>query len=31
MQGIRGSINDYPTEHPRIAELVIEICVSSHD
>lgn len=28
---IRGSINDYPTEHPHTAELVIEICVSSHD
>jgi len=28
---ICGSINDYPTEHPHTAELVIEICVSSHD
>ena len=28
---VRGSINDYPTEHPRTAELVIEICVTSHD
>jgi len=28
---IRGSINDYAAEHPRTAELVIEICVSSHD
>ena len=28
---IRGSINDYATEHPRTAELVIEICVTSHD
>ena len=28
---IRGSINDYPNEHPRTAELVIEICVSSHE
>ena len=28
---ISGSINDYPTEHPHTAELVIEICVSSHD
>src|ERR1044071_1516571 len=28
---IRGSINDYATEHPRTAELVIEICVSSHE
>jgi Uma2 family endonuclease len=28
---ISGSINDYRTEHPRTAELVIEICVSSHD
>jgi Uma2 family endonuclease len=28
---ICGSINDYQTEHPRTAELVIEVCVSSHD
>ena len=28
---IRGSIDDYPTEHPRTAELVIEVCVTSHD
>src|SRR5262245_27805113 len=28
---IRGSINDYATEHPRTAELVIEVCVSSHE
>jgi len=28
---IRGSIDDYAAEHPRTAELVIEICVSSHD
>ena len=28
---IRGSINDYVAEHPRTAELVIEIYVSSHD
>ena len=28
---IHGSINDYPDEHPHTAELVIEICVSSHD
>ena len=28
---IRGSINDYANEHPHTAELVIEICVSSHD
>ena len=28
---IRGSINDYSAEHPHTAELVIEICVSSHD
>ena len=28
---IRGSIDDYATEHPRTAELVIEICVSTHD
>ena len=28
---VRGSINDYQTEHPHTAELVIEICVSSHE
>lgn len=28
---IRGSINDYQAEHPHTAELVIEICVSSHE
>ena len=28
---IRGSMNDYATEHPHSAELVIEICVSSHE
>ena len=28
---ICGSINDYPDEHPHTAELVIEICVSSHE
>lgn len=28
---IRGSIDDYANEHPRTAELVIEICVSSHE
>jgi Uma2 family endonuclease len=28
---IRGSAEDYRTEHPNTAELVIEICVSSHD
>jgi Uma2 family endonuclease len=28
---IRGSINDYSADHPHTAELVIEICVSSHD
>ncbi|HNQ88708.1 MAG TPA: Uma2 family endonuclease [Verrucomicrobiota bacterium] len=28
---IRGCINDYPAEHPHTAELVIEICVSSHE
>ena len=28
---VRGSINDYSAEHPRTAELVIEICVTSHD
>ncbi len=28
---IRGSIEDYATEHPTTAELVIEVCVSSHE
>lgn len=28
---IRGSISDYVSEHPRTAELVIEVCVTSHE
>ncbi len=28
---IRGSINDYANEHPRTAELTIEVCVTSHE
>lgn len=28
---IAGSIEDYRTEHPRSAELVIEVCVSSYE
>jgi len=28
---IRGSINDYATEHPSTAELVIEVCVTSRE
>jgi len=28
---IRGSIEDFAREHPSTAELVIEICVSSHE
>ena len=28
---VSGSINDYAAEHPRTAELVIEIRVSTHD
>jgi Uma2 family endonuclease len=28
---IRGSISDYVAEHPRTAELVIEVCVTSHE
>src|SRR5207302_7249208 len=28
---IRGSIEDYVTEHPPTAELVIEVCVSCED
>jgi len=28
---IRGSINDYLEHHPQTAELVIEVCVTSHE
>jgi Uma2 family endonuclease len=28
---IAGSVEDYAREHPRTAELVIEVCVSSHE
>jgi Uma2 family endonuclease len=28
---IRGSIEDYRTEHPRTAELVIEVCMTTHE
>src|SRR5260370_8751899 len=28
---VRGSIEDYPAQHPHTAELVIEVCVTSHD
>lgn len=28
---IAGSVDDYAHEHPRTAELVIEVCVSSHE
>ncbi len=28
---VRGSIEDYPAQHPPTAELVIEVCVTSHD
>src|SRR6266481_4265991 len=28
---IKGSIDDYALEHPRTAQMVIEICVTSHD
>jgi Uma2 family endonuclease len=28
---VRGCAEDYATEHPRTAELIIEICVSSHE
>ncbi|PWU17956.1 MAG: hypothetical protein C5B50_10165 [Verrucomicrobia bacterium] len=28
---VRGSIEDYSKEHPRTAELVIEVCITSHD
>ncbi|HAB17564.1 MAG TPA: Uma2 family endonuclease [Verrucomicrobiota bacterium] len=28
---IRGSVEDFPANHPTTAELVVEICVTSHD
>ena len=28
---IQGSIDDYTTEHPRTAELVIGVCVTTHE
>ena len=28
---IRGAVNDYGTEHPRTAELVIEVCVTTYE
>ena len=28
---VRGSVEDYPASHPTTAELVVEICVTSHD
>lgn len=28
---IRGSIEDYAAEHPRTADLVVEVCVSTHE
>ncbi|PWU21453.1 MAG: hypothetical protein C5B50_01635 [Verrucomicrobia bacterium] len=28
---VRGSIEDYAAGHPRSAELIIEVCVTSHD
>ena len=28
---VRGSMNDYGSEHPQTAELVIEVCVTSHE
>jgi Uma2 family endonuclease len=28
---IRGSRNDFEKEHPQTAELIVEICVSSHE
>ncbi len=28
---VRGSIEDYASEHPRTAELVVEVCVTSHE
>jgi Uma2 family endonuclease len=31
LAAVRGCKEDYRHEHPRTAELVIEVCVSSHD
>jgi Uma2 family endonuclease len=28
---LRGSIDEYATEHPRTAELAIEVCVTTHE
>jgi len=28
---VRGSMEDFPRSHPTTAELVVEVCVSSHD
>jgi Uma2 family endonuclease len=28
---VRGSVEDYPKGHPTTAELVVEVCVTSHD
>jgi Uma2 family endonuclease len=28
---IRGGVDDFITEHPKTAELVIEVCVTSHE
>lgn len=28
---VRGSMEDYGTKHPRTADLVIEVCVTSHE
>ena len=28
---MRGAAEDYPDRHPATAELVVEICVTSHD
>lgn len=28
---VRGSVEDFPKSHPTTAELVVEVCVTSHD
>jgi Uma2 family endonuclease len=31
LSGVRGSLDDYASEHPRTAELVVEVCVTTHE
>jgi Uma2 family endonuclease len=28
---VKGSVEDFPESHPTTAELVVEVCVTSHD